>query len=348
MSDVDIQVEESAIGASGASAPAEKADSPSETYGATCPSCGGSLRIREGERSIRCTYCDSALYIARPKGVRSFMLPPKISAGRARMTALRYLSEQTGGRVKGRHASIVDLQLIHVPFWRMHGRLMGWVCGDRINLKEVEVVSEVGDARHSIKSLQEERIPYAKLVFKKVDWSTPACVLPYLGIQGISLRSSFINWDIFDHKMRTKNKFALPMKSVQNAQKDAFNYLTKLTTPHKSTVLGSKFHMFDRNFSLYYYPVYFICYRHNKRIYTITIDANDGRIARGDVPRFTKTNYRKLFFVPAAFAFLAGTYLPLAFIALVIVYAADVFSSEGFILPHRWLLGRLNKWFGGE
>jgi hypothetical protein len=341
MNEADLIIDESAGGA------ATRQDVPTETYGITCPSCGGSLHVHEGERSIRCGYCDSALYVTRPKGVRSFMLAAKISAGKARMTALRYIADQTKGRVKGRHTSIVDTQLIHVPFWRMHGRLMGWLCGERINLREVEVVSE-GEARHSIKSLQEEREPYAKLVFKKVDWSTPACVLPYLGIQGISLRSSFINWDIFDYEMRTKHNFALPMKGIQNARKDAFNYLTKLTMPHKSTVQGSKYHMFDSSFSLYYYPVYFIRYRHNKRIYTITIDANDGRVTRGDVPQFARKNYRNLFFVPAAFAFLAVTYAPLALIALLIVYASDMFTSEGFVLPHRWLLRRLNKWFGGE
>lgn len=348
MSETIVEVEDSTNGAEGTAEAAVQQGILSETYGVTCPSCGGSLRVREGERSIRCRYCDSALYITRPKGVRSYMLPPKITAGKARMTALRHLSEQTEGKVKGRHAAIVDLQLIHVPFWRMHGRLMGWVCGDKINLKEVEVVSEAGDARHSIKSLQEERTPYAKLVFKTVDWSTPACVLPYLGMHGISLRSKFINWEIFDYHMQTKHIFALPMICIESARKDAFNYLTKLTTPHKATVHGSKFHMFDRNISLYYYPVYFIRYRHKGRIYTITIDANDGRITRGDVPGFKKANLKNLFFVPAAFAFLAGTYLPLAFIALGIVYAIDIFSSEGFVLPHRWFLMRLNKWFGGE
>ena len=88
------------------------AASQGETFGINCSECGGSLRIHEGERSVRCEYCGSALFVTRPQGVRSFLMQPKITAGKARLSALHYLSSKTGGRIKARHASIVDLELI--------------------------------------------------------------------------------------------------------------------------------------------------------------------------------------------------------------------------------------------
>jgi hypothetical protein len=321
---------------------------PVESFGVTCPLCGGSLRVSAGERSINCRYCGSALVVTRPRGVRSFMMQPRITTGKARLAALQYLADRTGGRVRARHASIVDLKLVHVPFWRMNGRLMGWVCGETSTMREVEISSPDGEGGTTIQSVVEERRPFSKPVFKRVDWSTPACTVRHLGLQGISLKTRFLEWDGFDHTLTGDCVFALPMKGVNEAREDAYRYLTTITTPVRSRVRVSRFHLADSDFSLYYYPVYFIRYRHGSRLYTITIDGSDGRILWGETPPHRSIRLATLFFVPAALAFLAGTYLPLVFIAAGALYVADSIRTEGLLPPHRWLVSRLDEWFGGD
>ena len=323
------------------------AASQGETFGITCTECGGSLRVHEGERSVRCEYCNSALYVTRPQGVRSFVMQPRITPGKARLVALQHLSKETHGRIKARHASIVDQQLIQVPFWRLHGRLMGWVCGVKSNMEEYEIPAGHGPngGDRSIRSVREVRQSFSKLVFKRVDWSTPACILKKLGLQGISLRTGFLDWDIFDHELKSKQNIALPMRSEKRAQKDAYNYLTKITTPMGSRVKGSRYHLFDSSLSIYYYPVYFLRYRHKGLLYTVTVDGGDGRVIRGEVPRQTKTDYRGLFFLPAFLAFLAGTWLPLLFIAIGTTYAFDMIQAATFVSPFRWVPYRLNSLF---
>ncbi len=321
---------------------------PAETFGVTCPLCGGSLRIREGERSIGCEYCGSGLVITRPHGVRSFTMLPRITPGKARLTAIKHLTGQTGGRVRARHASIVDIKLVQVPFWRMHGRLMGWVCGDTITLQEVEVPTADPRGERTIKTVKEERRPFSKLVLKHVDWSTPACTLKHLGLQGISLKTRTCHWEVFDHELQNDHSFALPMKTAGEAREDAYRYLTRVTAPARSRVSASRFHLADSNFSLYYYPVYFVRYRHHERLYTITIDGSDGRILCGETPQRREIDLRMMLFVPAAFAFLAQTYLPLALIAACAVYVIDAVQTEGFLPPYRWLAARLDRWFGGD
>lgn len=335
---------ESAAGPEGIDAPT----GPAETFGVTCPLCGGSLRIHEGERSIACEYCGSGLVVTRPHGVRSFMMQAGITPGKARITAIHYLAAETGGRVKARHASIVDIKLIHVPFWRMHGRLMGWVCGETIKMREVEVPAPGPQNERTVKTVQEERHPFAKLVFKRVDWSTPACTLRHLGLQGISLKTRMLHWDTFDHELRGDHQFALPMKSARQAHEDAFKYLTKIAAPAHSRVRASRFHLADSTFSLYYYPIYFIRYRHAERIYTITIDGNDGRVVHGETPRRRGVNFKTFLFVPATIAFLAQTFLPLVFIASGALYVIDAVQTHEFLPPHRWLAARLDGWFGGD
>jgi DNA-directed RNA polymerase subunit RPC12/RpoP len=329
--------------------PAVDAASEGETFGINCSECGGSLRIHEGERSVRCEYCGSALFVTRPQGVRSFLMQPKITAGKAKLAALHHLSNETLGRVKARHASIVDLELIHIPFWRLHGRLMGWVCGEKSQMIEYEVpTGGGGDGEQTIKSVREVRHAFSKLVFKRVDWSAPACVLKKLGLQGISLRTKFLSWDIFDHRLKGTQNIALPMLSERKAGLDAYNYLTKITTPLGSRVRSSRFHLCDSNLSVYYYPVYFLRYRHEGRLYTITIDGGDGRVIRGEVPPRTVRDHRRIFFVPAALAFLAGTHFLLLPVALLTVYIIDMVQSSEFILPFTWLSHRIQSIFGSE
>lgn len=335
-----------AVSAGETGKPLEHAGARAETYGAACPLCGGSLRVHEGEKSVHCRYCASALYITIPRGVKSFLMLPKVTSGKGRLAALRYLSEKTGGRVKGRHASIVETKLIHIPFWRMHGRLIGWMCGQKTGRKEVEYTVPAEYGERVCTRMDETSEPFSKLSFKRVDWSMPACMTPHLGLQGISLKTRFLDWEIFDQKHRSKHNVALPMLSAERARKDAFSYLRRLAAPMGTTIGASRFHLFDNRFSLYYYPIYFLRYRHGKRIYSITIDGCDGHIIRGETPETIKVDPRGLFFIPAVMALVAGTYFPLLLIAAGVLYIIDSLKTVGFLPLHRWLAARLDGWFG--
>ncbi|MBN2070035.1 MAG: hypothetical protein JW814_01155 [Candidatus Krumholzibacteriota bacterium] len=333
----------------------EKGNSPrpagasdrSETVGITCPDCGGSLRLRSGEKSIRCQYCGSALYVISPKGVKQFILPPVISDGKARLAALHFLSEKTGGKIKARHASILDIRLINVPFWRLKGRLAGWVCGEKITRRQIEVSAPGPNGTQTRFKTIEERSPFSKLIYKNVDWSTPACSLRDLGLQGIALKARLLDWNIFDHELKKTLNIALPMKTRKEAERDAFQHLSTLAKPASSNIRSSRFDIFSKDFSIYYYPVYILRYRHAGRIYSITVDGNEGHIIRGDYPRQKKGSRALIFFIPATLAFLFGTWAPLVPIAALAVYICNMAAEGRFIAPHHWLMGNLQKWLGG-
>jgi hypothetical protein len=321
---------------------------PPLAFGATCPECGGSLRINEGDRSIRCQYCGSALYLPVPRGVQSYILQPKISSGKARLAAIRFIEEKTHGRIHAWHTSIKDLRLIHVPFWRLRGRLMGWIAGDKIKLVKVETGSEDPSVSQTRPTAGEEREPFARLVFKRVDWSTPACVLPCLGLQGIALRTGFLEWDALDEKKRHEHTAALPTRSARNARTDAYKFLTHFAIPAGTSVRASRFHLFDSSLSLYYYPVHVLRYRFAGRIYTITVDGGNGAVVHGDTPRRRRVDAKKLFFAPAALAFLAATWLPLMLIPIAALYALDTMQAKLFLPPYQWLALRINALLGGD
>ena len=329
--------------------PAAPVSQPAVAIGAVCSECGGSIRVNEGDRSVRCGYCGSALYVTSPRGVQSRILRPKITPAKARLAAIRYIAEQSSNRVRASRASIADLKLIHVPFWRLRGRLMGWISGEKTEVVKVETVSEdPGGASQVRAAVREEHKPYSRLVFKRVDWSAPACVLPRLGLQGISLRTGFLDWDALDDRTRSEHTIALPTRSEGRVRRDALSYLERLAVPAGASVNASRFHFFDSSLSLHYYPVYLLRYTCGGRLYTITIDGGNGAVVRGEVPRARRVDAKKLFFAPAALAFLVAAWPPLALIPLAVLYALDTARAQAFLPPYEWLALRINGLLGSE
>jgi len=321
---------------------------PRETFGVTCPSCGGSLRVTEGQRSIHCEYCYANLYIANPPGVKSFFLKPRITAGKAKLEALHLISKKSGGRVKAKYTSVVEHKLVHVPFWRMRGRFIGWICGEETELKRVGKSTSTPSGEISRQVLKRESTPFSKFVSKHVDWSAPACVMRHLGMQGISMKASMLEWEIFNHDFKTSMNIALPTKSAKTARRDGYQHITNLAKPSGANIRASRFHLFGSNLSIYYYPIYLLRYKFKDRVYVITIDGNNGNIIRADVPARKKINPAAFFFIPAAFALLTETYFPLLFIAAGCIYIIDQLQGNRITMPHLWLKYRLQKWFGGN
>ena len=321
---------------------------PRETFGVTCPSCGGSLRITEGQRSIQCEYCFSNLYIANPPGVKSFFLKPRITAGKAKLEALRWISKKSNGRVKAKYTSVVEHKLVHVPFWRMRGRFIGWICGEEVKLKKVETNTSTarGEIRRQV--LKQESTPFSKFVSRNVDWSAPACVIKHLGMQGISMKASMLKWEIFNHDFKTTMNIALPTKSAKTAKRDALRHIINLAKPSGANIRASRFHLFGSNLSIYYFPIYLLRYKFKDKIYIITIDGNNGNIIRAEVPGRKKLNPTTFFFIPAVLALLTETYFPLLFITVGCIYIMDQLQGNRITMPHLWLKYRLQKWFGGN
>ncbi len=319
-----------------------------ESFGAGCPECGGSLSLYEGQRSIRCPYCRSALLVTRPRGFRSYILRPRITEGKARLEALRYISEMTNGKVRGRHSSVFDLKLINVPFWRMRGMMAGWVSGEIVKRKQVEASAAGPEGSTTRWKTVEERRPFSRLVLKNVEWSTPASPLRHLGLHGIAFKARSMQWETFDHRLRESLHIALPMRSASEAERTGLSYLSGLITPAGAIPGERRFDLLDKDFSIYYYPVYLLRYKHRGIIYPVTIDACDGRVIRGSFPARRRIDLRSVFFIPAAAAFMAGTWAPLIPIAAAALYVRDLFREGAFIAPHHWLFGKLEQWFGGD
>ncbi|OQX84103.1 MAG: hypothetical protein B6D63_05250 [Candidatus Latescibacteria bacterium 4484_7] len=318
-----------------------------ETIGFKCPLCGGSLDVEEGLKSIKCRYCGSSLYISAQEGPANYYARCRINEGKAKHAAISYLLRESSHNVGGMNTSIIECKLVHVPFWRMHGRLIGWIAGETLE-KEMQEIEASGPRGSAVKryKIGSKRKPFSKLVFKHIEWSAPAAYVPHLQMQGVSLKATMLRWEVLDHSLKTRQNFALPTMSEEKAESDAYKYLTKVVAPTGTIVRSGRFKLFDNDISVYYYPIYFISYKHRNRIFTITVDGVEGRVMGGAVPYKPRQNVKNIVLIPAAAALMTILFPPLPLIALGILYVVDTLTMSKRPAPIDWLTARCAAWFG--
>jgi len=320
---------------------------PVETIGVNCPLCGGSIRIEEGTSSIECQYCGSNLYLKEPVGLKNLVCPAEVEESRAKHAALRFILDRSEGVIGGRETSILECRPVYVPFWRLHGKLIGWIAGEK-SRKEVVEETIQGPRGSTVKryTMGSRKEKFSRFVFKDVDWSAPASYVPHLRLHGVSFKASVMNWNILDHSMKARWSFALPTVPEEKAREDAFKYLTGLMAPPGTNVRYQRFKMFDNDLSLYFYPVYFVRYGYQGKIFTISIDGVNGRVIAGEVPEGKKRIKRNVVKIPLIAASLAVIFPPLPLIVLVLLYLVDSVSSGVRRGPIEWFLVKAGRWFG--
>lgn len=217
---------------------------------------------------------------------------------------------------------------------------MGWLLGERRKISNAGPKFEGTLSFPFDPKTREEQDFYSRLLFKRIDWSSPACILPYLGLQGIALRTDLLEWDVLDSEKRRKRNVIFPTRSERVARRDAARYIRSFATAAGTTVRASRFELFDAVFSIYYYPVYILCYRHDERLFTITVDGANGSVVRGDLPKEKRFSAKRFVFVPAILALLAAISLPLLVVLILMVYAVDSLRESAPIAPKDWISRR--------
>jgi len=318
-----------------------------ETIAVNCPLCGGSINIEEGTSSIKCHYCRANLYLKKPVGLKNLITPARIEEGRVKHKALKFILEKSNGKIGGKDTSILECRLVYIPFWRLHGKMIGWIAGEK-NKKNIVEETVTGPNGATIKryKMGTKREKFSRFVFKDVDWSAPASYIPHLRLHGVSFKASVMNWNILDHSMKARWSFALPTVSEEKAREDAFKYLTGLMAPPGTNVKYQRFKMFDNDLSLYFYPIYFVRYSYRDQIFTISVDGVSGRVIAGEVPATKNEMKRNMVKIPLIAAFLSVLFPPLPLIVLAILYFVDSLSGEIRLSPFDWFMTKATSWFG--
>ena len=110
--------------------PATPVPGPRESaQGLICPNCAGVVPVAEGVRIVQCPYCNLHSLVQGERGVRRWQVARKVERDQAEQAVRGFLSGMRKARDLSRLASIDELMLVYLPFWRVEATVAGWLFG---------------------------------------------------------------------------------------------------------------------------------------------------------------------------------------------------------------------------
>jgi hypothetical protein len=111
------------------------------TDGLTCPRCGGTIVVPEGQAIVACPFCELRSVVRGERGLRRYQIACKIDRAKAQQAFQGFLGGNMAiARDAARKAQVTEAFIAYLPFWMAWGRGLGW------NLGEERVGS--GDHKH--------------------------------------------------------------------------------------------------------------------------------------------------------------------------------------------------------
>jgi hypothetical protein len=259
--------------------------------GLTCPRCGGTVQVPEGQAVVICPFCQLRSVVSGERGVRRYQVPQRVDYAKAQQAWEQFLGSNAGIAPNARSsAQITETFLVHLPFWTAWGQGVAWAFGQQ------RVGS--GDNQH-----YENR---EKTAVRELGWNGVACEVGEFGVRRISLENRPL--EPFDGQaLHGSGMVFEPVgsdKAALQAARDAFEAevggdvrLTR-TSQLFTRLLGTRL-------GLVYYPVWVMRYLYRGRSFQVVVDGFSGEVLYGKAPG--NVLYRALTLVGgmAAGAFLA-------------------------------------------
>lgn len=240
------------------------------SVGLTCPACGGVVSTAEGEDVVACPYCSSTLFIEGDKGVTTIAFRSKLSRDHAVNTTAQWWARGWKARDLRTAGRITEVYPIYLPFWRANTRAAGWVCG----YEERRHTDQKGNVRV-------EKIPREVMVLQDYQFSEIACDPGDLGIRylrNFTGETGFTDFEMIPTFDSTTSKDDALVHAKNDAMAKA---KASARVPH---VTFERIHVFARNLTLIYYPVWVVRYTYRDRMYFSTVDGVTGQNLSGRAP----------------------------------------------------------------
>lgn len=240
------------------------------SVGLNCPACGGAISVSEGEDTVSCPYCSSALFIEGDKGVSTIAFKNKLQPQSAVQASQHWWSKGAKARDLKRTGQIKEVYPIYLPFWKATTRAAGWICG----YEERRHTDQKGNVRV-------ERIPKEVMILQDYVFSEIACDPGDLGIRNLrnfAGETSFADFEMIPTFESTTSKD----DAIARAKNDALaRARASARVPH---VTFERLHIIPKKLTKVYYPVWVTRYQYRDRMYFDTVDGVTGQVLSGRAP----------------------------------------------------------------
>ncbi len=259
--------------------------------GLMCPSCGGSVELKEGNNVLKCPYCDTSLMVMGDEGVLQYHVKSRIDRENAKAEAVKWFGKFDKDRKLRKEAEFTDVFLVHIPFWRSTGKVCGWVFGNEIH-HETHTDSK-GNTRTTTR-----KEPVERMVMTEYLWNRAACDVSGFGVDEVDASGISGKMEPFDFYTVEKQGMVFePTYSRTDAAKASEEWMLQKAKDSVKVdeVLFQKLHALDKRLSIVYYPLWVLRYKFRERNYQVVIDGLGGRLLYGRAPG--STLYRVSMFV---------------------------------------------------
>lgn len=236
---------------------------------ANCPNCGGLIDLKEDEEYVKCNYCGVKLYVYGYDGWRRISYNMEIDKDRAISAVYDWFSRGYKARDLSKEAKIEEVYPIYVPFWKVNARVMGWVCGYKIEI--------VSDGR----TVRRREVPVEKMIMKDYMWSMIACDPGDIGIRSLKNLHGRVQM-VSDEGIPKFDVTVSREIAVKNCENELIKRAIKESEVDRVTF--QKLFFFPRSIYEVSYPFWIVRYKYRDKGYFATVDGVVGRVVAGRAP----------------------------------------------------------------
>jgi hypothetical protein len=237
--------------------------------GLACPRCGGMIAIPEGQAVVVCPFCDMRSLVRGDRSVRRYQVDARVSRDQALAGLNSFFGKLSVARDARTKSRITEAFLVHLPFWTLWARALGWAFGQK----------RVGSGRDSRLEPREVRLA------SDMVWAGAACDVAEFGVSNIELTDQTLapfNGD----QLHTSGMVFEPTGSMTEAQQTAAQTFDGIARDmSKLDRLNQLFVRYiNQRFGLVYYPLWALRYSYRNRSFQVVVDGFTGKVLYGKAP----------------------------------------------------------------
>lgn len=239
-------------------------------HGLSCPRCGGMIDIPEGQEIVICPFCELRSVVRGDNGIRRYQVPLKINREEAEKAFRGFLTSSMAisGSVR-KEAQLTETLVVHLPFWAVWGRAMGWVFGQNI-------IRTQDKTRYEPKEIR---------IVEEMTWNGAACEVGEFGVSEINLQGRPLepfDGDSLHHSGMVFEPVGAAGEALQRAQAEFDGRIQ--SSAHLSQMTQSFVRLIRPRQGLIFYPLWVIRYLYRGRAFQVVVDGFSGEVLYGKAP----------------------------------------------------------------
>jgi DNA-directed RNA polymerase subunit RPC12/RpoP len=237
--------------------------------GLSCPNCAGTLSVREGQRIVKCPYCEARSFVRGERGVARYQVARRVEREAAAQAVRGFWSGINRAMDLQSRARITELFLAYLPYWRAQSQVAGWIFGQK----------KVGSGKNRRYEPREVQI------MENMEWTGAAGDVAEFGVESVSLAGAQLAAYNSD-SLHAEGMVFEPTGSQTDASDRAHTgWVGRAQKKAGLDRLAQTFLRFLRaSLAIVYYPLWVARYTYRQRAYQVVVDGHGGKVLYGKAP----------------------------------------------------------------